>query len=116
MKVTLTFVPPGGGEADYSLDFDLPGVPQPGDYIRIVRPKESPYTCDFIVRRTWWLLDYPNDGLYGDPDRPVTGKASTVMVECEFALSPMSSESHKRAFEMYKARGKSGKEFDDTAF
>jgi hypothetical protein len=116
MKVTLTFVPPGGGEADYSLDFDLPGVPQPGDYIRIVRPKESPYTCDFIVRRTWWLLNYPNDALYGNADTAVTGRTEGLMVECEFALSSMSSESHKQAFEMYSTRGKPGKKFEDTAF
>jgi hypothetical protein len=33
MKVRPVFVPPGGGEADYMLDLELPGVPQPGDYV-----------------------------------------------------------------------------------
>ena len=38
MKVRLCFVPPGGGEANYSLDFDMPAVPRSGDYISIKRP------------------------------------------------------------------------------
>ena len=49
MNVTLTFVPPGGGESDYSLNFDLPGIPRPGDYIRVRRPKQTG-SEDFIVR------------------------------------------------------------------
>jgi hypothetical protein len=53
MKMTLVFVPAGGGEADYQLDFDLPSVPQPGDYVSIRRP-DAQGTVDFIVRRTWW--------------------------------------------------------------
>jgi len=41
LKATLAFVPSGGGEADYHLDFELPGVPQPGDYISIARSGQS---------------------------------------------------------------------------
>ena len=37
MKVTLVFVPPGGGETDYQLSFDLPGIPVKGDYIMVSR-------------------------------------------------------------------------------
>jgi hypothetical protein len=43
LKATLAFVPPGGGEADYHLEFKLPGVTQPGDYISIAR---SPYASE----------------------------------------------------------------------
>ena len=56
MKATLAFVPPGGGEADYYLEFELPGVPQLGDYISIARSGQQG-TEDFIVRRTWWYLE-----------------------------------------------------------
>ena len=40
MKVVLSFVPPGGGETDFQLEFDLPALPQPGDYI-----ERSPRGC-----------------------------------------------------------------------
>lgn len=114
MKVRLVFVPPGGGEADYMLDFELPGVPQPGDYISIQRPKQNG-TIDFIVRRSWWYLDYPNDDLYGDVHNLVYGMARVVVVECEFAIGPASSEEHLRACDIYKHEGKLQK-FEDTAF
>lgn len=115
MKATLVFVPPGGGEANYSLDFELPGVPQPGDYISVMRPSEQG-TEDFIVRRTWWSLSYsyPETVIIGDKPRPC-GATKSVMVECEFALGPYSTESHKRSC------GGDGhdsqlKRFEDTAF
>lgn len=38
MKIYLTFVPPGGGESDYEIEFGMPAVPQPGDYVNIHRP------------------------------------------------------------------------------
>jgi hypothetical protein len=65
VKVRLVFVPPGGGEADYSLDFELPGIPQKGDYVSIKRPGQQG-TIDFIARRSWWHLDYPSDEMYTD--------------------------------------------------
>jgi hypothetical protein len=50
MEATLVFVPPGGGDAEYSLQFELPSVPQPESYISITRPDQLG-TEDFIVRR-----------------------------------------------------------------
>ena len=120
MKVQLYFVPPGGGEADYSLDFDMPAVPRPGDYISIRRPikaaSEFPGTCDFIVRRTWWSLDYPNNDLYQSEGEEVYGTTTNVIVECEFAIGPWSSEEHKRMVAMYEARGKGKLTFDSSCF
>ena len=95
MRVNLVFVPPGGGEADYSLDFELPSVPQPGDYITISRPDQDG-TEDFIVRRTWWYLEYPGTELYRTERSTVHGKVQSLTVECEFARGFLSSEAHKR--------------------
>lgn len=103
MKVTLLFVPPGGGENDYSLDFELPGVPQPGDYISITRP-DTQGTADFIVRRVWWHLHYPSSALYKPTGDTTHGTARDVMVECEFAIGAYSSPGHLRSCEAYKAR------------
>lgn len=117
MKVTLVFVPQGGGEADYQLDIDMPALPRPGDYVRVRRPPDEVKTADFIVRRTWWDVRYPNNESYGPSSGPSPlGTTEGFFVECEYALSPMSTDSHKRMYEAYKHRGKPDREFDDTAY
>ncbi len=103
MKVMLVFVPPGGGEADYTLSFDLPGVPQPGDYISIRRGDEA-QTEDFIVRRTLWHLETPETRTHHDSDDVQYGEARDIAVECEFAVGPFSSDSHKSACKRYDAK------------
>ena len=116
MKVTLTFVPPGGGEADYHLDFELPALPAPGDYISFTRPDEEG-SHDFIVRRSWWTLHHPTNGLSTMASGPrVSGSLTIAMVECEFALAPFSSASHKSSCEMYKGCGKPLKIFDESCY
>lgn len=119
MIVGLVFVPPGGGETDYSLQFKMPGVPQVGDYVSVRRegqdPNDGPGTIDFIVRRTWWHLNYPNMDLYGRQPA-VHGSTADVIVECEFAVGHTSSNAHKRACKMYADRGMPLKSFEATAF
>jgi hypothetical protein len=114
MKVRLIFVPPGGGEADYQLQFELPAIPQTGDYISILRDQEVGYES-FIVRRTIWELQYPaskgvtaDDGSHGTP--------STIYVECEFARAAFSSENHKKACDSYEARGFKVPDQEATAY
>ena len=106
MKARLVFVPPGGGEAEYTLDFDLPSVPQVGDYVSVTRPGEDG-TADFIVRRAWWALNYPSVGVaHGG------GVLHSVIVECEFAHGPRPSAAHQRTCELYASRGLAPKVFD----
>ncbi len=117
MKVTLTFVPPGGGEADYGLGFDLPGVPQPGDYISILREGAgAPGSEDFIVRRTWWNLKTPETRAFAESGQEKYGETTGITVECEFARGPYSSDAHKRSCDMYAARGKEVPEFQASAY
>lgn len=120
MRVQLVFVPPGGGETDYTLDFDLPGVPQPGDYISIRRPKEIG-TEDFIVRRSWWVLDYPHEGgtvisILGEEKPLPMGSLKHLVVECEFALNEGSTADHKKACEVYKRKKGKVLSFEATAY
>jgi hypothetical protein len=110
MKVRLIFVPPGGGEADYSLDFDLPSLPRPGDYISIKRP-DVMGTEDFIVRRTWWNLEFPDSKLARSDSDQTHGGVKSIAVECEFAIGHNSSEEHQKACAMYGA-----KEFEESAY
>jgi hypothetical protein len=103
MKMELNFVPPGGGETDYTMDVDLPSVPQPGDYITVrdLDPDAMPSggTRDFIVRRTWWHIQIRT----GDD---AIGRAAAIVLECEFARGLHSSEDHKRSCDIYEERHK----------
>lgn len=107
MLVHLSFVPPEGGEADYGLSIEMPEIPRAGDYLSIRRSGASGAE-NFIVKRTWWNLEF-------DESKSV-GSTSEVWVECEFALSPYSSDSHKKACEMYRNRTGLLKEFDDSMY
>lgn len=104
MLVRLAFVPPGGGKADHGLDFELPGVPQPGDYISVMRDNQVG-SEDFIVRRTRWQLHHPEaPNTMSEEEAEVTwGTVRTLFVECEFAINPgLSSEEHARSCEAFR--------------
>ncbi len=101
MRVTLSFVPPGGGEVDYEMGVDLPVVPREGDYIKVLHETETG-TCDFIARRTWWL--FKGEGI------------EKIVVECEFALAEGSCPSHKRACEGFKRNGLPLKELEASCY
>jgi len=108
MEMRLTFVPPGGGEADYEISVDLPAVPQPGDYIKIWR-KDMPDqkgSFDFIARRTWWDIKVEENGQ----------TAGEFLVECEYALSGMSAPGHVETCKGYEGAGLKPKCLDDSAF
>jgi hypothetical protein len=109
INVRLLFVPPGGGETNYGLDFNLPSIPQPGDYITVTRPNQEG-SEDFIVRRTWWQLEYPEGPNTQDARTFTPGALKNAYVECEFAKGPFSSESHLRSC------GDKAKEFDNSAY
>ena len=103
-EVTLVIVPPGGGEADYSLRMTVPALPREGDYVTVMRNREGPVaggdigTEDFIVRRVWWAFDYPDDGaLFHEAGEGPVGDLSGVSIECEAAKGHYSSERHVKA-------------------
>jgi hypothetical protein len=114
INMRLLFVPPGGGETDYGLDFALPAIPRPGDYISVMRPNQSG-SEDFIVRRTWWQLNYPEGPSVQDAKKFTPGSISQIYVECEFAKGPYSSENHSKSCEVYGRKGKL-QEFDQSAY
>ncbi len=108
MKVHLSFVPPGGGETDYTLLMEMPEIPKAGDYISVFRPEEQG-TSDFIVKRAWWNMEF-NEGAE-------SGSTKSIWVECEFALKRgVSSESHKRCCESYHVKTGTLLEFDESMY
>jgi hypothetical protein len=119
-KVNLSFVPPGGGEVDYSLPVMVPALPREGDYISVLRDHKTPPADDyvgaesFIVRRVWWNVSYPDNGKHSHPAGTEPVGTSEIWIECEFAISPYSSKAHKRAAQS-KARYPA-KEFEETNY
>lgn len=85
-----------GDEPDHSLTFDLPGVPQAGDSVTISRPGQEG-SSNFVVRRTRWDLDFPNDKPAYRAGEIIIGSTSGVTVECVFAVGSYASEEHKQA-------------------
>jgi hypothetical protein len=107
MKVNLAFVPPNGGETDYSLTMELPEIPKKGDYVSIFRDKNFG-TEDFIVKRTWWQLSYKNS--------ENIGTLKDIWVECEFAENVFSSDSHKNTCSTYKEKTGVLNKFDTSVY
>lgn len=104
MRILLVAVPPGGGEAEYSLGMECPAVPSVGDYITVMRnyvngAPSADYngTEDFIVRRVRWQFTWPDTGAaYHDVDSSPVGEIAEIVVECEMAIGAFSSTAHKR--------------------
>jgi hypothetical protein len=113
MKVNLAFVPPEGGDVEYSLQFELPSVPQPGSYISIIRPDQQVGTEDFIVRHILWHLEHPTTGAYGEGE---TGTMRGLYVQCEFARGPYSSDEHRQKCDDYERGGRAVQSFETSAF
>ena len=118
MRIHLVVVPPGGGEAEYTLSMECPAIPQVGDYITVLRDyKQGPPSDDYLgsedfkVRRTWWNFSFPDDGKMAHTagQEPV-GQVTSISVECEIAISAFSSKAHIRS-----GKGKAA-EFDESMY
>lgn len=107
MKVNLSFVPPGGGKTEDSITVELPEIPRQGDYISVTR-KGQTGTENFIVKRTWWNIAV-------DGSKPAAS-AKEIRVECEFASSPLSNDTHERACRDYQARTGKLLKFDASMY
>lgn len=102
----------GGIEPDYWLPFEVPEVPAVGTYLSIYRPdKPEPFGEDLIVRYVWWRLKHPETGGFGD-DPPKVGSLIEIVVECDMALGPYSSDHWRKMLEGARERGVEVVEFD----
>lgn len=66
MKVQLTVVPPGGGEADYSFYATLPTIPRVGEYIILSIDKEPPGAFRVLYITYYIATEHQPDGAHTD--------------------------------------------------
>lgn len=125
MKVTVIVAPPGGGQAEYNFDFDLPAVPGADEYLTVARDdmlanpqrrEAGDFGIDecFYVRRVWWDLRYPHS-------RPTStegdiGSAYMIAVEAEVARGPHMTAEHQKASGIYEHKGLKVRTFDNSAY
>jgi len=105
VKITLMVRELGGLKPDFSLQFELPEVPAVGSYISVQRPEhEAEWGEDVIVRKIWWRLRHPETAAVASPPLKV-GAVREIVVECEVATSPWSSDRWLKSAEFARARG-----------
>ena len=116
VRVILVIREPGRLKIDYSLEFDLPEVPNIGSYVSIQRPdKPEPYGEDLIVRQVWWRLNHPETGGISS-NAPKIGRLNEIFVECDPAIGPYSSDRWLEYVDIAKHRGGKVPEFELERF
>jgi hypothetical protein len=89
----------GRTKPEYSLAFELPQIPNVGDYISIRRlDVREPLGEDLIVRHVWWRLHHS-----GEPFS--LGAVTEIFVECDQAIGPYSTASWRATLETKKNAG-----------
>lgn len=113
MKIVVVIREAESLKPDYALEFDLSAIPRKGDYISIHRPNvPTPYGEDAIVRQVWWRLKHPETRAEVDADEEVlVGTVDEIIVECEPAIGPWSSDKWRVSLEHHSREGKV-KEFE----
>jgi hypothetical protein len=106
MKVAFSVVPPGGGESDYSFNYEMPAIPSAGDYV-FVQDSEvgagGAVWAAFIVRRRWfWPGAKPED--------------ENILVEVEPARYYLESDKHKATCDSYAKKGKPLQEIQNSCY
>ena len=105
-RATIVIREIGRLKPDYSLEFDLPEVSAIGNYISIQRPdKQKPHGKDVIVRKIWWRLKHPETNPFGGETAKV-GQLSEIMIECDPALGPYSSDKWRVLTEVTNREGR----------
>jgi hypothetical protein len=105
VKIVLAVRELGRLDPEVRLDFELPEVPAVGSYISIQRPEhEAEWGEDVVVRKVWWRLKHPETAAKAS-DPPKFGAVREILVECEVATSPWSSDRWLKLAETARARG-----------
>ena len=105
VRIIIVIREAGTIKPDYSLEFDVPEVPSIGSYISVQRPdKHEPFGEDMIVRHVWWKLNHPETAGFST-GKPKIGSLTEIVVECDPAISPHSSDDWRKSLERHVANG-----------
>lgn len=110
-RVLVAVREPGKLKPEYYLNFDLPELPRIGDYISIHRPDKELHSEDLVVRHVWWRLHHPETRGVVEGEEKV-GKIREIVVECDQALGPSTSDDFRRSLKSAKERGIEVEVFD----
>jgi len=107
MKYELAFVPPGGGETDYSVTIEnATYVPRVGEYV-VLTDKDETGIRAFRVLYVTAGATLTSSGHYRE-EAPV--------VQAEFVTHPYQSDAHRQSIEMYAARGKRADDYPTSGY
>ena len=107
----------GSTKLDYSLLFTLPNVPCVGDYISVHREDTpTPHGEDLVVRSIWWRLETSEVRIAPPAETAQPGDVREIVVECDPAIGPYSSDRWRDSLEAAKKRGVAVEEFDIMRF
>jgi hypothetical protein len=108
VKGTIMVREPGDTKPDFSIKFELPELPRPGDYISMHRSDQpTPHTEDLVVRHVWWMLEVTETR-----GAEEVGNLGELVVECEMALGPWATDKWRDAMMLHRQKGKTVEEFN----
>jgi hypothetical protein len=112
VRVTIMAREPGDTKPEFSLIFELPELPRPGDYISVhYSDQQTPHTEDFVVRHVWWRLETTETRAVVPAGDERVGKLGEIFVECEMALGPWATDKWYDAMQLHRQKGKVVEEF-----
>jgi hypothetical protein len=103
MKFSICIVPPGGGEADFTIAVEGSAIPRNGEYITV--QYENGVGC-YKVRYVTYCYEKQGDKF----------KDLMPVVEAEFVRHPYQSPEHKRCIEMYESRGHKADSYPESGY
>src|SRR5262249_15202689 len=84
-------------------------LPRVGDYISIHRSdQKEPYGEDLIVRHIWWRLETLETRTMVPVGEERAGTVREILLECDKALGPYSSDNWRDELEPARQRGEIG--------
>lgn len=108
MKYELVVVPPGGGEADYTVTIhDAIYIPRVGDYISLVGDQSGRRSVFRVLYVTAQAVRLPQEGNY---------KEEPPVVQVEFVQHPYQSDAHAESIKMYTSRGEPIHDYPESGY
>lgn len=108
MEYEIAFVPPGGGETDYTAVVkNATSIPRVGEYIMLREGKGDGLQVFRVLYVTYDA---------GSTGKPGEYQEESPVVQAEFVQHPYQSKAHAASIEMYEARGKPAHKYPTSGY